>query len=365
MAEKTEKATPKKLRDAKRKGQVAKSQDFPAAFTFIVSLAATLWMIDYLFMWIGGFTLNVFSNISNLSGPEGLRDIMHNAMIVIAKASFPICGVTAFMGVLVHYVSTGPVWAPEVFKPEIKKFDMVNNLKQKFKMKTLFELLKSIFKISGASIIIYFTVRRATPELVKTCTMPLLDALRILAHFVFDVIYQVGLFFITVAIADLIYQKHNFAKEMKMEKFDVKQEHKNTEGDPQIKGKRRQMFQEIAYQDGPLSGVKKAQAVIVNPTHLAIAIGYERDLDPAPFIAAIGKDFWAEAIIKEAKKLNLPILRNIHLAHLLWEEGELWEYVPEDTYSAMAEILQWIQAMQAETEEPVEPPIGFEQATVY
>jgi flagellar biosynthesis protein FlhB len=288
--------------------------------------------------------------------------VMFSAMIVILKCSLPICGITAFMGVLVHYVSTGGVWAPEVFKPDIKKFDPIKNLQQKFKIKTWFELFKSIFKITGAGILIYFTVRRALPELVKTCTMPLLASLSIYAHFVFDVIYQVGLFFITVAVADLIFQKHNFAKQMMMEKFELKQEFKNTEGDPQIKGKRKQLFQEIAYQDGPLSGVQKARAVIVNPVHLAIAIGYDRDLDPAPFIAAMGKDLWANAIIQEAKKHDVPVLRNISLAHDLWESGEEWEYVDESLYEALAVILNWLEATKADPDLEQDLPDGCEAA---
>ncbi|MCB1135594.1 MAG: flagellar type III secretion system protein FlhB, partial [Chlamydiia bacterium] len=337
MAEKTEKATPKKLRDAMRKGQVAKSQDFPAAFTFIVSLAATLWMMEWIFQWIGVFTAQLLQGAPQLHDVRRLPDVMQEAVYVILKCSLPVCMVTAFMGVIVHYVSTGPVWAPEVFKPNIKKFNPIDNLKAKFEMKTFFELIKSIFKITGAGILIYFTVRRALPQLVTLCKIPLLHALIIFAHFVFEVVWQVGLFFITVAIADLIFQKRNFAKEMKMEKFEVKQEYKNTEGNPQLKSKRRQIAQEIAYQDGPLAGLKKARAVVVNPTHIAIAIGYERDEDPAPFIAAISRDYMAAAIVKEAKRLGLPILRNIWLAHELWEHGEEWEYVPEDTFEVMAQ----------------------------
>ena len=143
-----------------------------------------------------------------------------------------------------------------------------------------------------------------------------------------------------------------------MEKFEVKQEYKNMEGDPQIKGKRKQIAQEIAYQDGPSGGVRRAQAVVTNPTHLAIAIGYEREVDSAPYVLAKGNAELAERIISLAKQYDIPIVRNIKLAHRLWDNGELNEYVPEDTYAPLAEILRWVASLKTDTEfeynEPVE-----------
>jgi type III secretion protein U len=159
-----------------------------------------------------------------------------------------------------------------------------------------------------------------------------------------------------VAVADFVYQKKTFANEMKMEKFEVKQEFKNSEGDPHIKGKRKQIAQEIAYQEGPTGGVKRAQAVVTNPTHLAIAIGYERKVDAAPYILAMGKDILAARIVKVAEQHNIPILRNIPLAHKLWEEGEIYEYVPEETYEALAEIMRWIAALEEGTESQMTKP---------
>ncbi len=135
---------------------------------------------------------------------------------------------------------------------------------------------------------------------------------------------------------------------MKMEKFEVKQEYKNTEGDPHIKSKRRQIAQEIAYSEGPTGGVKRAQAVVTNPTHIAVAIGYNKEMDAAPYIIAMGQDILAERIVDIAQKNKIPIIRNIKLARKLWDEGEVHEFVPEDTYEAIAEILRWIAALNTE-----------------
>lgn len=349
MGEKTEKATPKKLRDAKKKGQVAKSQDLPAAFTFIISIWVVLGMARYFYDYLGGFVVSTFRLIPQNNIDAMLPELYKQAIVIIFVSSIPALLLVSIVGVLINFLSVGPVFAPEVFKFDIKKFDPIQNLKAKFKMKTLIELLKSIIKISIACYIIYDVMYHSIPVLVKTVSMPMSAALMVFSAFLIEVLIKVGLFFVIVAIADFIYQKKNFAKEMKMEKFEVKQEYKNTEGDPHIKGKRKQIAQEIAYQEGPTAGVRHAQAVVTNPTHLAIAIGYRREMDPAPFILAMGEGILAERMIKIAGECSVPVVRNIRLAHDLWDSGELYEFVPESTYEAIAEILRWLASLKSDT----------------
>jgi type III secretion YscU/HrpY family protein len=354
MAEKTEKATPKKLRDAKKKGQVAKSQDLPSAFTFIISIWVVLAMSQYLYDYLGGFVISIFrlipENRLNLLLPE----LYYQAAIVIFLSSMPVLVIVSIIGALINFLVVGPMFSFEVFKFDIKKFDPVQNLKQKFKLKTLVELIKSVLKISIASYIIYTVMVKSLPVLIKTVSMPMMSSLLIFNAFLMEVVIKVGLFFIIVAVADFVYQKRNFATEMKMEKFEVKQEFKNTEGDPQIKGRRKQMAQEIAYQEGPSAMIKYAKAVVTNPTHLAVALGYRRECDVAPYILAMGKDVLAERMIKMAGEFGIPVIRNITLAHKLWEDGELYNYIPESTYEIVADILRWLNSLS--TDEPLEPP---------
>ncbi|MCB1109906.1 MAG: EscU/YscU/HrcU family type III secretion system export apparatus switch protein, partial [Chlamydiia bacterium] len=136
---------------------------------------------------------------------------------------------------------------------------------------------------------------------------------------------------------------------MKMEKFEVKQEHKDTEGNPEIKGKRRQTQQEIAYQDPP-SAARKARAVVTNPTHIAVALAYDPDEDPAPKILVMGKGVTAESIVKVALENNVPIMRNVPLAQLLYNKGKMGHYIPEETYEAIAEVLKWLDTIEATAE---------------
>lgn len=346
MAEKTESATPKKLRDARKKGQVAKSQDFPSAITFVVSIATTLVASTYLFETLASYIVTMFKlSSSNMDMQNRAGGIFNMALQVIFNTSIPIVALTCCVGVLVNFLVIGPVFSMEAMKPDIKRLNPVSNIKNMFKFKTIFELLKSIFKISGALVLIYSVVWTSLPEIVATAALPVAGAAAVFGQFLIKVIIRVGIFFLIIAIFDLIFQKRNFAKEMKMEKFEVKQEYKDTEGDPQMKSKRRQTAQEIAYQEGPMS-VKRAKAVITNPVHIAVAIEYNAETEPAPRIVTMGKGTIADLIMKIAQENGIPIMRNVTLAQLLYEKGKISDFIPEEAYQAVAEILRWLEGLE-------------------
>ena len=132
-----------------------------------------------------------------------------------------------------------------------------------------------------------------------------------------------------------------------MEKFEVKQEFKDTEGDPHVKSRRRQTAHEIAYQEGPVSA-RRARAIITNPIHLAVAIEYEEEKEPAPKIITMGQGIVADQIIKFGQEAGVPIMRNVNLAQILFQKGKIGDYIPEETYEAMAEILQWLKRLKEE-----------------
>lgn len=239
------------------------------------------------------------------------------------------------------------MFSPEAMKPDIKRLNPVTNIKNLFKFKTIFELLKSIFKITGAFVLIWSVVYTSLPEIISTAALPVAAITQVFATFLLKVIIRVGIFFLAVAVADLVYQKRNFAKEMRMEKFEVKQEFKDTEGNPEIKGQRRRTAQEIAYQEGP-SGVKKARAVITNPIHIAVAIQYNEEEEPAPRVVTMGKGTVADRMVKVATEFDVPVMRNVELAQTLFEKGEIGDYIPEETYEAVSEILRWLEGLESE-----------------
>lgn len=349
MAEKTEKATPKKLRDARKKGQVAKSQDFSSAFTFVVSISTVIVTSGFIFQQLGSYIINMFrrSALGDVNINDVAGGLIKEAIQTIVACSLPVLIITVFTGLLTSFLIVGPLFSMEAMKPDIKRLNPVTNLKNIFKFKTLFELLKSVFKITGAFVLIWSVVYQSIPEIIATAALPVPVTLKIFTTFLLKVILRVGIFFMAVAIADLVFQKKNFAKEMKMEKFEVKQEYKDTEGDPQLKGQRRKVAQEIAYQEGP-GGVRKARALITNPIHIAVALDYELEEDPAPLIITMGKGIIADRMVNIANENNIPIMRNVELAQKLFEKGEIGDYIPEETYEAVSEILRWLESLENE-----------------
>jgi len=349
MAEKTEKATPKKLRDARKKGQVAKSQDFPSAFTFIVSISTTLIMSTFILTKIGSYIINMFrrSSMQNIDMQAMGGALFEEALQMIVSCTIPILIVTVFVGVLSSFLIVGPLFSPEAMKPDIKRLNPVTNLKNLFKFKTLFELIKSVLKITIAFLLIWSVVYDSVPEIISCAALPITASAKVVSTFLIKVIIRVGIFFLAVAVADLVYQKRNFAKEMRMEKFEVKQEYKDTEGNPEIKSQRRRTAQEIAYQEGP-TGVKRARAVITNPIHIAVAIQYDEETQPAPRVVTMGKGLLADRIVQLATEYDVPVMRNVDLAQTLFEKGEIGDYIPEETYEAVSEILRWLESIEQE-----------------
>ena len=347
MAEKTEKATPKKLKDARKKGQVAKAQDLPAAMTFMVSIMGTIAFMGYIFQNVAAFAIEMFRAVGDTTGTFETRAASYFllAMHVILRSSLPIMLVVCFVGVLVSFLVNGPMFSMEAMKFDLKKLNPVQGIKNKFKLKVLIELLKSIAKITGAAIIIYIVIWDSLPQIVSSVLLPAVGSAGVVNNFLFTAALRVGIFFLLVGLFDLAFQKRNFATEMKMEKFEVKQEYKDTEGDPMIKGRRREMLREIAYQEGPRSA-KRARAIITNPTHIAVAIKYNPPEEAAPMILTMGSGYVAEQIIKIGVENNIPIMRNVELARELYSKGKISDYIPEDTYEAVAEILKWIESLE-------------------
>ena len=207
MAEKTEQATPKKLRDARKKGQVAKSQDFPSAFTFVVSVATVLLSAGYLYQVLGGFMISMFKMSSkDLDLQNSAGGILNQVLLLIFNTSLPIILVTTLVGLLINFLIIGPLFSLEAMKPDIKRLNPVTNIKNLFKFKTLFELLKSIFKIAGALVLIYSVVWHSLPEIVATASLSVVASAQVFVDFLVKVIIRVGIFFLAIAVFDLFFQ---------------------------------------------------------------------------------------------------------------------------------------------------------------
>ncbi len=236
-------------------------------------------------------------------------------------------------------VSTKPL------KPKFSKLNPVSGMKRLFSMEKLIELLKSIAKIAIIMWVVYSTVKDDWVYLMKFYEMPLNQAIQLVGDVVINLGLKISLVFMIVAFADLFYQRYKFNEDIKMTKQEVKDEYKNAEGDPQIKSKQRQKMRQ-ASQRRMMQNVPKADVVITNPTHFAVAIRYDASEAPAPRVLAKGADYLAQRIKDIARENNVEIVENKPLARMLYANVEVGQEVPPELYQAVAEVLAMVYKMQ-------------------
>jgi type III secretion protein U len=251
-----------------------------------------------------------------------------------------------------EFLQIGPLFTTEKMKPKLDSLNPVEGLKRMFGMEGLVEMTKTLIKVLLIALIIYAMIqtgmKQAGQFIGLANTGPLHGNGQQVAGLALDMTYSITLqffalvvgVFILVGIADRLYSKHKFIKKMKMSMRDIRQEHKDDEGDPHIKAHRREMHQEWANQNA-VGATGSSAALLVNPTHLAIALDYDEDDCPVPVIAGKGEGPIADAMRAEAMRNDVPIIRNIATARRLWARGEIGEIVPEDMFDAIAEIILW------------------------
>ena len=341
--EKTEPATSKKLSDARSEGQVCKSRELDQALA-LVGLFLTL-KVAVSFM--GSTFLEVFSDIYNkipdteaateLSTVAVMSYMQHAALLSLKLAGpfFAVGFLIAFVSNLVQVkwkVSTKPL------QPKLDKFNPVNGFKRMFSKDSLFELLKSIVKITMIAIIAYTSIRSHLQEIFLLYHITLNQAIALVGSIVIDVGLKIAIVYCVVGAVDYLYQKHKFNEDMKMTKQEVKDEMKNSEGDPQIKSKQRQRMQE-ASRRRMMQDVPQADVVITNPTHYAVALKYDAGTGTAPILVAKGADLIAQRIKEIARENKVEIVENKPLARMIYTNVEIGREIPPELYQAVAEIL--------------------------
>lgn len=341
--EKTEQPTQKKLRDARRKGDVAHSKDFTQTLLVIALLG---------YMWLNGTNLKEgFSRLVlapapvtgiefELAWPIVLQTVMHEAIQLV----LPFLLIVLFIGAFAEFLQVGVVIAFEKLKPSGKKLNVVTNLKNVFSKKNLVEFLKSFLKISLLFVLVFLVVRDALPELVRLPYSGIAGVEMAISSLLKVLLINIALGYAVIAIADLAWQRFQFRKGLMMTKHEVKQEFKEMEGDPLIKSKRKHLHQEMAMQ-ASVAQTRKASVVITNPTHYAVALYYDDDETPLPVILAKGEGALANQMIEAAREEGIPVMRNVPLARALIEEGELDQYIPDRLIEPVAEVLRLVREL--------------------
>ena len=347
-AEKTEQPTAKKLDDARKEGQVAKSQEIATAF----SLLAFFLLLRFMYGFIGTNFENIFgrvyNNIPNVARTyDGflpvyyLRSILNNAILtmLLVCAPFFIAGfLIAFLSDVVQ-VGFKPTGKP--LQPKLSKLNPVSGMKKIFSTRKLFELAKSILKLAVMAIVIISFFNGRTESLYLLYDMTLRQAIGLMGSMIIELGIRIAAAYMVIAFADLIYQRRKFNKDMMMTKQEVKDEYKNSEGNPEIKGaQKRRMMQ--ASRRRMMQAIPQADVVITNPTHYAVAIKYDANVSEAPIVVAKGADYVAQRIKEIAKENKVEIVENKPLARMLYANVEVGEMVPPELYKAVAEVLAYV-----------------------
>ncbi len=346
--EKTEPATSKKLQDARNEGQVAKSQELNHALGLIALFLTLKIFISYigknLFYTFAANYNKIPDIIDESIGGMSVHlaaAVISNGMLTILKGVAPVFVIGYTVALLSNILQVKWKVTTKPMKPKFSKLNPLNGFKRIFSKDSLFELLKSIAKIGLIIYVAYTAIRDHQDELFLLYDIPLMQVILLVGSIVIDAGLKISLVYLIVGIADWFYQKHKFKEDMKMTKQEVKDEYKNTEGNPEIKGRQRSKMRE-ASQRRMMQELPNADVVITNPTHYAVAIRYDASQYSAPIVVAKGEDYLAMKIREAAKEHQIEIVENKPLARMLYANVDVGEEVPPELYQAVAEVLAFV-----------------------
>lgn len=343
--EKTEPATAKKLDDVRKNGQTAKSKELITS----ISLLSLFILVKIYVGTVGQKFTEVFQEIYQTfdkiidNSNNGMR--MADAVGVVQKVMMSVVSITApifIIAVVISFICNAlqQKWmvTAEPLKPKFSKLNPLNGFKRIFSFKQLFELLKSIAMLLIIGVMAYVTIKDKVNVLLTFYDISLNTALSTIGDIIVDLGIKISAVFLIVGFVDLFYQKFKFKNDNMMTKQEVKDEYKNTEGDPQVKGQIKRKMAEISRRR-MMEQLPEADVVITNPTHFAVALKYEPDSGKAPIVIAKGADYLAFQIKDKARECNIEIVENKPLARMLYHNVDIGMEIPPELYQVVAEIL--------------------------
>ena len=346
--ERTEQPTSKKLTDARKEGQVAKSKEIGNALGLLVLFL----ILKYGMSFIGENILLVFPNVYNKIpelvkmydgqiSSQGIMQVLIHMLLstLFILSPFLVIGfVVAFVGEVYQVkwqISAKPL------KPKFSKMNPISGMKKIFSASSLMELAKSILKIGLITYVVYSELKDKYNIIYLIVDMPMWQGIALAGTLAIDLGLKCAYTYILIALIDYIYQRRKFTKDHMMSKQEIKDEYRQSEGDPQIKGKIRQKMREISRRR-MMQALPQADVVITNPTHYAVAIKYDNQIADAPVVLAKGENFLAAKIKEVAKENKIQIVENKPLARMLYHNVEIGEKVPPELFQAVAEILAMV-----------------------
>lgn len=339
MSDKTEEPTPKKKKDARKQGNIAKSAEVNKAMTFIAILVVIYMMSGSIISELQGFIVNILSgDFSMTMNDNTIKILMFKVMMSFMKIVLPISLIIMVFGILGSLIQTGLFFSMESLKPKFSKLNPLTGLKNMFSMKAIVNLIKSMVVICIMIYLGYSFMSKNFEGIIKSGDIYLPYMFNIVLDLIKSILTSITLAVAVVAALDYGYEKFSHKKGLKMTKQEVKEEYKQMEGDPHIKGKIKQKQRQMANQR-MMQAVPSSTVILTNPTHISIAIRYEQGKDTTPIVVAKGVDEVAFRIREIAKSHDIPIIENVPLARLIYKEVDIDQEIPEEMYKAVAEVL--------------------------
>jgi flagellar biosynthetic protein FlhB len=340
--EKTEPATPKKRQESRKKGQVAKSMELPGALIMLggfglLAMYGTVMGEGVMQLFAAGFQEYILWDITDQNVAALFSQTMGQGILLL----LPIFGVGMLMAFVASYMQVGVLFTLDPLKMKFEKINPIKGFKNMFSMKSVVEMLKSILKVFIISLIAFLIIWSEKSTILTLASVPLEAIYRYMAMLTLRLGLYVGAALLVIAVFDYMFQKYQFEKDIRMSKQDIKDEYKKTEGDPLIKGKIREKQRRMAMQR-MMQEVPKADVVITNPTHFAIAIKYDGAEMDAPRVIAKGADYVALRMKQIAKETNVPMMENRPLARALYAQVDIGQSIPQDLFQAVAEVLAFV-----------------------
>ncbi|QQP94690.1 type III secretion system export apparatus subunit SctU [Lysobacter enzymogenes] len=343
-ADKTEPPTQKKIRDARKEGNVAKSKELTSTVLVLGWMVCGWLMLDFMRLKL----IRLFeTSLKAINQPFGdaLREVGGSAFETLLWLTLPLLTMAVFLGAVVEFLQVGPILALGKLKPAMDKMNPAEGVKKMFSMDNLVELVKSTIKSAALVGIGSFVIYKMLAQLMLLpYAPPAAMGSGIWYGLVRIGVWTIFVFFFVSAI-DVWYQKFSYLKQLRMSRRDIQQEVKENEGDPHVKSRRRQLHQEWSQQN-MLNAVRQSNVVVTNPTHIAIALQYEHGITDLPVVVAKGEGYMAEAIKRAAAEAGVPILQNVELARGLNERAGLDEYIGNEFFEAVAEVLHWAETVR-------------------
>lgn len=342
--QKTEKATPKRRQDAREKGQVLYSREISSALLLLFVFLTIKALGGYIYNQIAAlFRLctNSLAMDFDVNAVNELLSLFGLVLIQLLKIVGPLFAVALVIGVGASYAQVGSLFTVEPLKPQLSRLNPINGIKRIFSLRGLTELIKAILKITAIGIVAWKSIEAEAINIAKLMDLNLLTIAGYITSTTINVAIKICMCMVAIAVLDFGYQWWQYERDLRMTKQEVKEEYKETEGNPETKQRIRSKQREISTRR-MLSEVPKADVIITNPTHYAVAISYDSNKAPAPVVVAKGQDYLAQRIKEVARENGVELVENKAVAQALYKNVDIGQQVPPELYQAVAEILAFV-----------------------